>query len=82
MHQVECMVDLLHGHGLSSEFVDHELSGQIFINQLGNRFPALPATESGALPHAASDKLEWTCGNLLAGCSNSDDDGRAPAFVA
>lgn len=38
-------------------------------------------SESSSFPCAATNQLEWSRADLLAGGSDADDDGHAPAFV-
>jgi hypothetical protein len=58
VHIVEGLVDSAKRLAVSDELIDLQLAGHVIINEVGKLGAALDATESAALPHTTSDKLE------------------------
>lgn len=52
----------------------------VLLNKPWDLGSALETSESCSLPDTASDKLEWPCGDLLARCSNTNNDRGSPAL--
>jgi hypothetical protein len=82
LHCVESVVDLAESLAVGDEFVNLEVTLLVVGNEVVQLRTALDTTESASSPHSASNKLEWSCGNLLASGGNTDDDGLTPTLVA
>lgn len=64
MHVVEGLVDLVERLAVSDEFVDLQATLLPVLDQTGKLRAALDTAESAALPLAASNELERSCGNF------------------
>lgn len=64
MHIVEGIVDLVEWLAVSDELVNLETAILPVLHQAWQLTAALDTTERAALPLAAGDELEWSCGNF------------------
>ena len=81
MHQFEGLVDLLQTHRVGYERGQIDIAFHRVLDHAGELCPSLDAAESGPLPYAARDELEWAGGDFLARAGNADHDRLTPATV-
>src|SRR5882757_7166452 len=82
VHQIKSLVDLLELEDMRDHRIDLDFSVHVPVDDFRHVSAAARAAERGALPHAAGDKLERPCRNLLAGFGNADHHGDTPATMA
>lgn len=67
---------------MGDELIDLEVAVHVIRNEAGQLRAALDTAKRTAFPHTAGNQLEGASGDFLAGGSDADDDGFAPALVA
>lgn len=82
LHLVEGIVDTSQGLAVGDELVDLELTIEVVIYQARELRATLDTAEGAASPYTTRHELEWSCGDLLSGSSNTNDDALTPALVA
>src|SRR6056297_2357812 len=81
MHEVKPLVDIIQRHGVGDHRIDVDLAVHVPVNDLRNiRAPAC-ATDCGATPDPASDKLKGTRADFGARRGHADDDALSPPLV-
>src|SRR5689334_864455 len=82
VHEVETIVDSIERQDVGDQVVDVDLAVHVPIDDPRNVGAAAGTAKRGALPYPAGDKLERPGADFLAGASDPDDHGDAPAAVA
>src|SRR5215472_10363815 len=79
VHQVESLVDVLELEDVSDHRIDLDFSVHVPVDDFWHIGTATRAAEGRSLPDPTGNELERARRDLLAGFSNANDDGNAPA---
>merc|ERR1719494_553147 len=82
MHNIECFIDLIQSEVMGDEFINLQFVIHVLINKFWNRVTTLVTSKSRSFPNSAGHQLEGSGTDLLASCSDTNDNRFSPTLVA